>query len=269
MVDVGHRLVTELRLADTMTMDQDTAVLRDFLPRFNARFAVQPDHPETAYRPVSPELCLSETLCFKHTRKVARDNTVKYNWRVLQLLPDQERTNYAGLRVEVLERPDGQLIVRYEGRRVATQEPPPRMGALWAGATAWSPGLELRRAVSSVGDHHISRSQQRRLAALEPVRPAAPAVKPVAGKEAAAKDAASKTSNPWTRTPTPTQLARWKAIQKGRLKGLSLRAISRELGISRVTVRKYAYAEQPPTKKLSAKERAKLMALRKSTTVAN
>ncbi len=47
------------------------------------------------------------------------------------------------------------------------------------------------------------------------------------------------------------------------------RAISRELGISRVTVRKYAYAEKPPTKKLSAKERAKFMALRESSTVAN
>ena len=68
---------------------------------------------------------------------------------------------------------------------------------------------------------------------------------------------------------SPTQLARWKAIQKGRLKGLSLRAISRELGISRVTVRKYAYAEKPPAKKLCAKERAKLMALRKPTTVSN
>ena len=138
---------------------------------------------------------------------MGRDNTVKYNWRVLQLLPDAERTSYAGLRVEVLERPDGQLIVRYEGRRVATQEPPPRMGALWAGATAWSPGPELRRVVSSVGDHHISRSQQRRLAALEPVRPAELALKPVAGEDPAAKDAASKTTNPWTRTPTPTQLA--------------------------------------------------------------
>ena len=143
------------------------------------------------------------------------------------------------------------------------------MGALWASATAWSPGPELRRVVSSVGDHHISRSQKRRLAALEPVRPVELAIKPVAGKDAAAKDTASKASNPWTRTPTPIQLARWKAIQKGRLKGLSLRAISRELGISRVPVRKYAYAEKPPTKKLSAKERAKRMALRKSTTVAN
>ena len=263
------RLVTELRLADARTIDHATAVLRNFLPRFNARFAVQPEHPGAAYRPMTSDLCLAETLRFKHTRKVGRDNTVKYHWRVLQLLPDQERTSYAGLRVEVLERPDGELIIRYEGRRVATQEPPPRMGALWAGATVWSPGPELRRIVSSVGDHHISRSQQHRLAALEPVRPAAPAHKPVAGKEAAAKDTASKASNPWTRTPTPTQLARWKAIQKGRLKGLSLRAISRELGISRVTVRKYAYAEKPPTKKLSAKEHAKLMALRKSTAVAN
>ena len=178
------RLVTELRLADARTIDQATAVLRDFLPRYNARFAVQPEHPEPAYRSADPDLCLPEILCFKDTRKVGRDNTVKYNWRVLQLLPDQERTSYAGLRVEVLERPDGQLIVRYEGRRVATQEPPPRMGALWAGVTAWSPGPELRRVVSSVGDHHISRSQQRRLAALEPVRPAEPALKPVAGKNA-------------------------------------------------------------------------------------
>ena len=96
-------------------------MLQDFLPRYNARFAVQPEHPEPAYRPADPDLCLPETLCFKDTRRVARDNTVTYNWRVLQLLPDQERTSYAGLRVEVLERPDGELIVRYDGRRVATR----------------------------------------------------------------------------------------------------------------------------------------------------
>ena len=264
-------LVTELRLAGARTMDQATAVLQEFLPRYNARFAVQPDHPEPAYRSADPDLCLPEILCFKDTRKVARDNTVKYNWRVLQLLPGQERTSYAGLRAEVLERPDGELIVRYEGRRVATQEPPPRMGALWAGVTAWSPGPELRRVVSSVGDHHISRSQQQHLAALEPVRPAEAeaAARGNADKIAREKDAASKVSDPWERTPTPTQLARWKAIRQARLKGLSLQAISRELGIARNTVRKYVHAEKPPTKKLSAKERDRLMALRKSTTVAN
>ena len=144
------RLVTELRLADARTIDQATAVLQDFLPRFNARFSVQPDHPEAAYRPMASDLCLAEILCFKHTRKVARDNTVKYHWRVLQLLPDRERPSYAGLRVEVLELPNGKLIVQYQGHTVATQEPPPRMGALWASVTAWSPGPELKRIVSSV-----------------------------------------------------------------------------------------------------------------------
>ena len=79
-----------MRLADARTIDQATAVLRDFLPRFNARFAVQAEHPEPAYRPVAPDLRRSETRCFKDTRKMALDNTVKYHWRVLQLLPDQD-----------------------------------------------------------------------------------------------------------------------------------------------------------------------------------
>ena len=167
--------------------------------------------------------------------------------------------------MEVLELPDGEIIVQYQGHDVATQETPPRMGALWASVTAWSPGPELKRIVSSVGDHHISRSQQRHPATLEPVR-----IDEAAGSTAIAKRGAnSKAANLWERTPTPTQLTRWKAIQRAGLKGLSLRAIARELGISRVTVRKYAYAEQPPTKKLSAQERAKLQALRKSTTAAN
>ena len=63
------------------------------------------------------------------------------------------------------------------------------------------------------------------------------------------------------RTPTPTQQARWEAVQQAREKGLSLRAIARKLGMSRVATRKYAVAESPPTKLLSAKERAKAEAL--------
>ncbi len=63
------------------------------------------------------------------------------------------------------------------------------------------------------------------------------------------------------RTPTATQQARWEAVQKARKQGLSLRAIARELGMSRDTVGKYLKADCPPTKLLSAKERAKAEAL--------
>ena len=50
------RLVTELRLAGASTMDQANEVLQEFLPRFNARFAVAAEQPEMAYRPVPAEL---------------------------------------------------------------------------------------------------------------------------------------------------------------------------------------------------------------------
>ena len=79
------------------------------------------------------------------------------------------------------------------------------MGALWASVHSWSPGPELKRIVSNVGDHHISKSQQRRLAALEPMR-----IDEAAVKATVEGDLASKTLNPWERTPTPTQKARWK-----------------------------------------------------------
>ena len=49
------------------------------------------------------------------------------------------------------------------------------------------------------------------------------------------------------RKPTLLERERWKAIQKARRKGMSLRAIERALGIHRATVRKYLDSESPPS----------------------
>ena len=68
---------------------------------------------------------LDRVLCFKHRRKVARDNTVKFQLHTLQLLPEPERPSYAGAVVEVLEGLDGRLRVRHEGRIINAQEAPP------------------------------------------------------------------------------------------------------------------------------------------------
>ena len=116
------RLVTELRLAGATTIEEANVVLKDFLVRFNTRFGVVAQHPEVAYRPLEPDACLDSVLCFRHSRKVARDNTVKYRWRTLQLLPGMERPSYAGTVVEVLEGLDGQLAVRYQGEIIPSQE---------------------------------------------------------------------------------------------------------------------------------------------------
>ncbi len=71
------------------------------------------------------------------------------------------------------------------------------------------------------------------------------------------------------RRPTETQQARWEAVQQAREQGLSLRAIARNLGMAKNTAMKYATAESPLTKKLSAKERAKAEALASLMIAAN
>ena len=120
-----------------------------------------------AYRPVPADLSLTETICIKETRKVARDNTVKYHWRVLQLLPGADRPNYAGLRVDVLERADGELMIRYQGEAVDYQEGPPPSSALWGAASACSPGPEQQECADGVVNSYLNEAQRERLAALE------------------------------------------------------------------------------------------------------
>ena len=84
------RLVAELRLAGATTIDDANRVLADFLPRFNRRFKVPAQESEVAYRVVDEEMDLERILCFKYRRRVARDNTVRYRRRTLQILPGTE-----------------------------------------------------------------------------------------------------------------------------------------------------------------------------------
>ena len=264
------RLVTELRLAGASTMDQAKEVLQEFLPKFNARFAVAAEHPETGYRPVPAELSLAETICIKDTRKVARDNTVKYHWRVLQLLPGAERPSYAGLRVDILERADGELMIRYQGEAVDYQEGPPPSSALWGAASASSPGPEQQEGAGGVVNSHLNEAQRERLAALELSESSDE--DEANDEDVATRGRGGKTKpvrHQLRRTPTETQQARWEAVQQAREQGLSLRAIARKLGMDRNTAGKYALAETPPTKKLSAKERAKAETLAGSPTSAD
>ena len=249
------RLVTELRLAGAGTIGEANLVLKEFLPRFNARFSVAAERPETAYRPVPAELHLTETICIKHTRKVARDNTVKYHWRILQLLPGAERPSYAGLRVDVLERADGELLIRYQGEAVDFQEATPPSSALWGAASTCSPGAELQNVAGGVITSHLNEAQRKLLADLESANEEMTKVKDEAVKGRAVKGKPVRHS--LHRTPTQTQQARWEAVQLAREQGLSLRAIARNLGMAKNTAKKYAVAESPPTKNLSAKERTK------------
>jgi len=124
------RLVAELRLAGAKTLREANHVLQEFLTRFNARFAVPAAQPESAYRPLAPEMDLAGIICFKERRMVARDNTVTYRGSTLQLLPGNGGLSHAGVLVEVQERLDGNLVVCVHGGIVPTQNAPARAAGL-------------------------------------------------------------------------------------------------------------------------------------------
>ena len=235
------RLVTELRLAEAATIDDANRVLADFLPRFNQRFRVPPQHTETAYRVLDPQMCLDTTLCLKYRRRVGRDNTVKYRWRTLQLLPGTDRPSYAGAVVDVLEGLDGQLAVQHEGQIIPTQEAPQRPNILrnFTERTTHTPSPHL-------DSNGPGRRWVDKLAQLDVHVPRDTADGNGAGR-------LRKAVSPRRRKPTPLQTARWKAVRKAKRKGLSIRGIARELGIHRDTVKKYMNADSPPTARPRAK----------------
>ena len=219
------RLVTELRLAGAATMEQANEVLLEFLPRFNAQFAVAAEQPEHAYRPVPADLALTETICLKHTRKVGRDNTVKYHWRVLQLLPGMERPSYAGLQVEVLERADGELMIRYHGETVDFQESSQPLSSLWGEVDPRSLDSEPQQVADGKANGHLNQAQLELLAALESSHEAKVKVKNVSTKGNAGKGKPAR--HQLHRNPTQSQQARWEAVQQAKSQGISLRAIAR------------------------------------------
>ena len=130
------RLVSELRLVGATTLSEANEVLVDFLPRFNQRFGVPAAQPDAVYRSLDPELDLTGVLCIKEQRKVARDNTVQYKGKTLQLFPGVGRSSYARTRVEVQERLDGRILVKCGEEVLTPQEAPPLAAELRSHVTS-------------------------------------------------------------------------------------------------------------------------------------
>jgi transposase len=120
------RLVAELRLARCTSLEEANRFLDAFVPRFNARFAVTPANPGSAYRPLAKDVDLEATLCRKHYRIVQKDNTVRCfpsqgQPLCFQILPGPGKRSYQGLRVEVRDYPDGRAEVLLDGRVLPTR----------------------------------------------------------------------------------------------------------------------------------------------------
>jgi len=116
------RLVVELRLRGITTREAANACLPEFLADFNRRFAHPPAAAHAAWRPRPRDF--ADQLSCRYTRVVAPDNTVRLGDRWVQLPPGPCGRSYAGTRVDLRERVDGQLVVSHAGRRLVGQPTP-------------------------------------------------------------------------------------------------------------------------------------------------
>ena len=89
----------------------------------NRRFARKPGDPKNVYRRMEVGKNYDPVFCFKYVRSVARDNTVVFGRRVVQIPKGPGGRSYAECRVEVQHRFDDSLQVYYQGVCIAGTPP--------------------------------------------------------------------------------------------------------------------------------------------------
>jgi transposase len=109
------RLCSELRLANAATCEQAKAVLDQFVPDYNQRFAVSPRQATNDFRRLPSTFDGARCLSFRYRRVVAPDHTIAFGSETLQLPP--ARHSYAGATVELSHQLDGNLCI-YRGQHL-------------------------------------------------------------------------------------------------------------------------------------------------------
>jgi transposase len=115
------RLPKELRLFGITEIAQANQYIREiYLPLHNDLFARPAQIPqESGFVKVRDPDALADILCVQQHRVVARDNTVSYEGRCLQLPQSPARPHYVKANVRVHGYPDGTLAVFHGPRRLA------------------------------------------------------------------------------------------------------------------------------------------------------
>ena len=135
------RLPKELQLAGITSVAAANRYLREvYLAEHNARFAVTPEQPASAFVPVAPELwrdllCVQEERPSAGSRRpllrrrigeepmVGNDNCVRWRGRVLQIPPSPLRPHFVHSTVRLHDYPDGTVAIFKGPHRLATFPP--------------------------------------------------------------------------------------------------------------------------------------------------
>lgn len=119
------RLCSELRLHKISTPHGANHYLwEEFLPKHNRKFSHPAKESGSAYRPAPKEVSLDNIFCIKEERTVTPDNTISYNSKYYQILPDQYRLSFVKAKVMVHEWLDGSIHIFYKGKELKNKSIP-------------------------------------------------------------------------------------------------------------------------------------------------
>jgi transposase len=114
------RLVAELRLAGADTAAQANAVLEQYRPAHNRRFAVAAKEAIRAWRTIPRGVDLARVCSFAYEATVLNDNTVRLAGVVIDIPPGPRQRSYSGARVELRQLLDGRWRV-YRGDQLLVE----------------------------------------------------------------------------------------------------------------------------------------------------
>ena len=138
------RLVKALRRNTISDLEKANQYLEDvFLPAFNAKVSVQPTHSKDGHRRLSKHVDLACIVSIQEPRVVAKDWTVRWKSRVLQLPRESADFVRSGQRVRICEQLDGVLRVFAGEREVpwsTMRSAPPRKPRKSSGPTGSNQG---------------------------------------------------------------------------------------------------------------------------------
>jgi hypothetical protein len=108
---------SELRLHNISTQEEANLYLWEkFIPKYNQMFFRSAKEPGSAYRQIPKGLVLKDVFCLKEERVVAGDNTISYNGKIFQILPNEYRISFYKAKAEVHEYLDGSINIFYQGQ---------------------------------------------------------------------------------------------------------------------------------------------------------
>ena len=110
------RLTVELKCRGIKTAREANPFLREYIPKFNARFAVEAEEKESAFRPVPEGMCIDHILCVIKKRTYDRGGVFSFYHQHFQILEDKDlpRLPPKG-RIQVLVSPRFGLKASYGG----------------------------------------------------------------------------------------------------------------------------------------------------------